>query len=109
MPTWWRTNAVALLTLAIVAWLAVSLVRALIIASRRRQSILPKDASHAERVRADIRRKIAERKDAPVRLESPCRAANAARTAIPPIDPFGGRRRRGWGRAWEWLRTRLRR
>jgi hypothetical protein len=99
---WLQTNAGWILSLVAVGWLSYALARALVISWRARQTTsVTEDFSRGEKVRQDIRRKIADRKANPDSAAVPAaRGPDASRSprGVPPLDPFGGPARRGWWR-----------
>jgi hypothetical protein len=105
--TWLRENAVALLALVVVTWLTVALLRALLVAYRRKddRSSVGENAARAERIRQDLQRKAAARKSLPPVTSPPAPEPRARPWWRPwvPLDPFGGTR----GRWWRWVRERL--
>lgn len=105
---WFQANAVALLALAVTAWLAVVLIRALVISRRRQRPTNEiEHFTRTEKIRRDVQRRIAERKANPPAASSPPQpAATPGWGRIPPIDPFGGRGRRMWDRVRRWFSDR---
>lgn len=106
MLGWLQANAVYLFTAAVAGWLGYALVRAVRAASRAERPSVAEQFERTEKVKRQIRRKIAERKaNPPEAFDSPGkpRRVTPSPQALPPIDSFGGPRRGWWRRVRAWF------
>lgn len=106
---WLRENAVMIVTVVIVGWIGYAVVNALRVARRTPPPAdAAEDLARAERVKRQVREKIADlkaNKVPPPVTRSPSKGGTAkGPSQMPPIDPFGGNRPRSWwARVRRWL------